>query len=100
MTEQELKRLETHAHNIRCGELLEAVTEIRRLQSNAKEHAGFQSRMGARVAKLEKQIADAPIVYGREISGIWQFWNYSDEHRESDTHTARLVDIKKLDPHK
>jgi hypothetical protein len=92
MTEQELAALKQYcelavtsdapgfyAHELAVG-VSKLIAEIRSLQNE--------------VRRLQKQIADAPICYGRKYGTGWLA---SGEHQQPhDTHTMKLVEIKKI----
>lgn len=96
MTEQELKEIEDGLEDEDAGfyavrQIPDLIAEIRRLQKEIEHTANTAAAIAKKNSEIAKQIADAPIVYGKNI----RLWDY--EQAENDTHAARLIDIKKLD---
>jgi chromosome segregation ATPase len=91
--EKRLAELEDHNKylNKECSRVHSRLAE---LEKNRDGHLEANRRLAAELGKLEKMIAEGPVVYGwkHNVEG----WKMSQTEISADTHSARLVQIKEL----
>jgi hypothetical protein len=109
MTEQEIKRLEDIyliQSTIEALHVHKLIAEIRRLQTDVREISAQESAQRALANAhmsiseyLQKQIADAPTVFANpHHNNLWLelLPGHIDNLSINHTHTAKLVEIKKI----